>query len=183
MFFNNKELQKMGFASLGKNVKISIKASLYGVSRISIGNNVRIDDFCVLSAGENGIEIGNYVHISFFCSIIGPEKVILKDFSGLSSRVSIYSSSDDYSGNYLTNPTVDKSFTNMSHGPVTLNKHVIIGSTSVILPNVEIGEGSAVGALSLVAKSCGEFQIISGVPAKFIMFRSKKLLKLVNQLY
>ncbi|TSB44528.1 acyltransferase, partial [Alkalicoccobacillus porphyridii] len=46
------QLKEMGFKSVGENVKISDKASFYGCDNISIGNNVRIDDFCVFSAGE-----------------------------------------------------------------------------------------------------------------------------------
>ncbi|MBM3059473.1 dTDP-4-amino-4,6-dideoxy-D-glucose acetyltransferase VioB, partial [Escherichia coli] len=50
------QLKEMGFKSVGENVKISDKASFYGCDNISIGNNVRIDDFCVFSAGEGGID-------------------------------------------------------------------------------------------------------------------------------
>ncbi|HRY18198.1 MAG TPA: acyltransferase, partial [Candidatus Competibacteraceae bacterium] len=100
------ELQELGFFRIGKEVFISNKVSLYKCSKIQIGNNVRIDDFCVLSAGEGGIKIGDYIHIAPFCSIMGAGKIEMENFSGLSSKVSIYSSSDDYSGKFLTNPTV-----------------------------------------------------------------------------
>ena len=63
-FLTDAQLAAMGFASLGSNVLISDKASIYGANRIQIGNNVRIDDFCVLSAGDGGIYIGNYIHIA-----------------------------------------------------------------------------------------------------------------------
>ena len=49
------EIEQMGFAFVGNNVFISTKASFYGTSKIHIGNNVRIDDFCVISAGEGGV--------------------------------------------------------------------------------------------------------------------------------
>jgi len=62
-YYSKIELSQIGFKSLGDNVLISKKTSFYGISRICIGNNVRIDDFCVLSAGIGGIFIGNYVHI------------------------------------------------------------------------------------------------------------------------
>ncbi len=41
-YYSEDVLKQMGFSSLGKNVKISEKASLYGISRISIGSNVRL---------------------------------------------------------------------------------------------------------------------------------------------
>lgn len=105
---------------------ISDKASIYGASRIKIGSNVRIDDFCVLSAGEGGIDIGNYVHIAVFALLIGAGKITVSDFAGVSSRVSIYSSNDDYTGKFLTNPMVPAEYTNVTHADVTLAKHVII---------------------------------------------------------
>ncbi|HGF7196298.1 TPA: acyltransferase [Vibrio cholerae] len=174
-FLTEKQLNELGFAALGKNVLISDKASIYGAQRITIGNNVRIDDFSVLSAGEGGIEIGNYVHIAVFSLLIGAGKITISDFSGISSRVSIYSSSDDYSGQYMTNPMVPVEYTNVTHADVFLGKHVIIGSGSVVLPGASLGEGVAIGALSLVSKSCQEYTIYSGNPAKKLKERKKDL--------
>src|SRR5690606_26286560 len=148
------------------NVLISDKASIYNPEKISIGSHVRIDDFCVLSAGEGGIEIGNYVHIAVFSLLIGAGRITLDDFSGVSSRVSIYSSNDDYSGRALTNPTVAESFKNVKVASVSIGKHVIIGSGSIVLPGVTVGKGTAIGALSLVTKNCDEFKIYSGSPAR-----------------
>jgi galactoside O-acetyltransferase len=178
MFYTKEELNEIGFKSVGKNVLISNKCSIYNPKKIKIGNNVRIDDFCVISAGEGGIEIGNNVHIAVFCSIIGKSKITFSDFSGLSSRVSVYSSTDDYSGNYLTNPTVDEKFTNVISGEVVLGKHVIVGAGTVILPNVKIGDYSAVAGLSLVAKNVEEFKIVGGIPSKVIKEREKNLINL-----
>lgn len=182
-YYSPEELASLGLNKYGKNVFISDKVSLYRPEKITLGNNVRIDDYCVLSAGENGIHIGNNVHIAVFCSLMGQGEIIMSDFSGLSSRVSIYSSTDDYSGNYLTNPTVPSEFTNVISGPVILEKHVIIGSGSVILPNVTLHSGAAVGALTLVNKSCDEFSIYLGVPAKKIMKRKRGMIDLENNMY
>ncbi|MFM5654918.1 hypothetical protein ACET7J_02195 [Aeromonas veronii] len=181
-FLSDKQLKDIGFASLGNNVLISDKASIYGACRIKIGNNVRIDDFSVLSSGEGGIEIGDYVHIAVFALLIGAGKITISDFAGVSSRVSIYSSNDDYSGRYLTNPTVPAEYTNVTHANVTLGKHVIIGSGSVILPGITLHEGVAVGALSLVTKDCEAFGVYIGSPAKRIKSRKRDLLEVEVQL-
>jgi galactoside O-acetyltransferase len=177
-FLSIEQLQAYGFKSIGTNVKISDKTSIYGAKRISIGSNVRIDDFCILSAGDEGIEIGSNIHIAAYCSLIGRSLIKLHDFAGLSSRVALYSSSDDYSGNFLTNPTIPETFTNVKHGAVIIGKHVIIGVCSCVLPNVKIGDGSAVGAYSLVTKNIKPGIIVNGVPAKFLMNRSQKLFDL-----
>jgi dTDP-4-amino-4,6-dideoxy-D-glucose acyltransferase len=168
----------MGFAYVGNNVMLSDKSSYYNCKNIQIGNNVRVDDFCVLSAGEGGIKIGSHIHIAVYCSIIGNETVTLSDFSGLSSRVSIYSSSDDYSGVSMTNPTVSQEFTNIKHGCVKIGRHVIIGAGSIVLPGVTLEEGVAIGALSLVKKDCQSFGIYMGSPAKKIGDRKRDLLEL-----
>ncbi|EQD33256.1 galactoside O-acetyltransferase, partial [mine drainage metagenome] len=60
-FLDAAELKALGLDSYGKNVLISRKCSIYGASRIELGDNVRIDDFCVLSAGDGGIKIGSYI--------------------------------------------------------------------------------------------------------------------------
>jgi dTDP-4-amino-4,6-dideoxy-D-glucose acyltransferase len=178
MFLTQKQLDNVGFRRVGSNVLISDKVSIYGAGNIEIGDNVRIDDYCVLSAGRGGIRIDNNVHLAVFCSLIGQGPIILKDFSGLSSRVSIYSSTDDYSGNALTNPTVDSDFTNVQSGEVVLGRHVIVGAGAIVLPNVNISNHSAIAALSLVTKDVDEFKIVGGVPAKVIKERSNKLMQL-----
>jgi len=176
--YTTQELKSLGFASVGSNVLISRQASFYGTARISIGDNVRIDDFCVLSAGAGGITIGSHIHIAVYSSIIGAGSVTLNDFCNISSRVSIYSSNDDYSGEYMTNPMVDACYTNVSHAPVVIGKHVIVGSGSIVLPGVTLGDGCAVGALSLVTKSLDAWGVYVGQPAKYIKARSCDLLAL-----
>src|SRR5258706_310368 len=130
------------------------KTSIYGASRIALGSDVRIDDFCVLSAGAGGIRMGSYIHIAVYCSLIGRGAIEIGDFSNFSSRISIYSSNDDYSGAAMTNPMVPEEFTGVQHAPVTIGRHVIVGSGAVILPGAVLEEGVAVGAVRLVPRLC-----------------------------
>jgi galactoside O-acetyltransferase len=170
------QITEMSFGTIGSNVLLSNKASFYNCQNIHIGNNVRIDDFCVISAGEGGIYIGSFIHVAVFTSLIGAGRILLEDFANLSSRVAIYSSTDDFTGTAMTNPMVPAEFTSVSHAPVRIGRHVIIGSGSVVLPGVVLEEGASVGALSLVNTNCDPFGIYAGVPAKFIAQRSRKLL-------
>lgn len=174
-------IEALGFASVGKDAQISDKASFYGLNRIVLGDNVRIDDYCVLSAGRGCISIGHHVHIAVYSSLIGAGKITLSDFCNLSSRVSIYSSSDDYSGEKMTNPTVPSEYTGVIHADVHLGKHVIVGCGSVILPGVTLEEGVAVGALSLVNLDCEAFSIYVGNPARRTKERKRDLLELEQQ--
>ncbi|MBV8636209.1 MAG: acyltransferase [Burkholderiaceae bacterium] len=174
--YTREELQGLGLAGVGEDVRISRRASIYGASRIVIGDHVRIDDFCVLSAGEGGIEIGSYIHIAVYSSLIGAGRIAIHDFANISSRVSIYSSSDDYSGETMTNPMVPDEYKRVDHAPVVIGRHVIVGSGSIVLPGVTLHEGVAVGALSLVSRDVDPFTICAGVPAKPIKSRSRSLL-------
>lgn len=174
-------IDSLGFSTVGENVQISAKASFYGVGRIALGNNVRIDDFCVLSAGNGGISIGDHVHIAIYSSLMGAGRISLSDFCNISSRVAIYSSNDDYSGATMTNPTVPSEFTGVTHADVLLGKHVIVGCGSVILPGITLEEGVAVGALSLVNRDCQAFGVYAGNPARRIKERKRDFLDLERQ--
>lgn len=181
IFFSQIELKKMGFQDLGSNVQISNKASLYKVDQISIGDNSRIDDFCVLSGD---IRIGRNVHITTHCAITSTkDPVIISDFVGIAWGTKIFSSVDDFSGQALTNPTIPIEFRNVTHGEVVLEKHVIIGANSVVFPNVTISEGCAIGSMSLVNKSTEPWGIYVGIPVKRIKDRSKDLLKFETLFY
>lgn len=177
-WLTQEKIEQMKFLSVGKNVFLSDKASFYNCSKIELGNHVRIDDFCVLSAGEGGIAIGSYVHIAVYSSIIGKGRIIIDDFCNISSRVALYSSNDDYLGEYLTNPMVSTQYTNVESADVSFKKHVIIGSGSIILPGVTLGIGVVVGALSLVTESCESFGVYVGTPAKYVKKRKQNLLAL-----
>lgn len=171
-------IDRMGFAFVGEGVQISDRASFYGTSGISIGNSVRIDDFCVISAGSGGVSIGNHVHIAVGATLIGAGRITLCDFVCLSSRVSIYSSNDDYSGSAMTGPTLPSKYTNVHHADVFCGKHVIVGSGSIILPGAILEEGVAVGALSLVKGTCEAFGVYAGNPARKISERRRDLLRI-----
>ena len=178
-YLSQEELQNIGFASIGKEVYISDKVSIYNPAKISIGSYVRIDDFCLISAGEGGIEIGSYIHISCYACLIGREKITVHDFVAISIKASILSSTSDYSGETL--PTL-KEFENSDPNnivtsvislPVVLETHTGIGAHSVILPGVTIGKGTGVGANSVVYENLNEWGIYVGNPVRFIKKRSQ----------
>ena len=180
-FYTEQELKQLGFRHIGKNVLISSKTSIYGASNISIGNNVRIDDFCILSGK---ITIGNNIHIAASALLFaGDAGIEMQDFTCISSRSALYAISDDYSGETMSNPTVPDQFKNVASGKITLAKHVMIGTGSTILPGVTVSEGCSVGAMSLVKKTTEPWKIYVGIPAKPIADRSKKLLVLEQQFY
>lgn len=181
-FYTKDELLELGFLSVGENVKISKKSSFYNTERIEIGNHVRIDDFCAISACSDGfVKIGNRVHIGAYCFIEASAGVTFDDFSGLSARCTIYGSSDDYSGEYMTNPCVPMELRKCESKHVHLKRHVVVGTGATIMHGVTIGVGSAVGSMSLVTKDVPDGKIVFGIPAKVIKNRSSKLFELESK--
>jgi galactoside O-acetyltransferase len=175
MFLSKEDLQKIGFKYIGDNVLISDKCSIYSPHLIEIGNNVRIDDFVILSPSTS-LKIGNYIHIGCYTSIIGKGEIILEDFVGISGRVSLYSSSDDYTGLSMTNPMIPIEFKKVINGKIHIKKHSIIGTSSVLLPNITIGIGCSIYAQTLIKSDCEDFGVYSGNPSKLIGKRLKKFL-------
>ena len=168
------------FKSIGINCLISPKASFYGMERIEIGDNVRIDDFCILSAGDEGIKIGSNVHIACHTSLIGAARIEIGDYVGVGGHSAIYSSTDDFNGNFLIGPTIDKRFTNVISKPVTFKKYSVIGSHVIVMPGVTLNEGSAVGAMSLVKKDVEEYALWAGNPLQFVRLRKKGMREFVE---
>lgn len=176
-YLNSGDLRRLGIRSVGENVMVHERAILVDLDNIEIGSNVRIDAFCVLSAAGGHLRLGSYIHIASHADIYAGAGVTMDDFSGLSQGVRVYSITDDYSGESLTNPTVPKQFVRAKKGQVHLGRHTIIGSGSVILPGVTIGDGSSVGALSLVAKSLDPWGVYVGSPVKWLKARSQRLIE------
>ena len=178
-FYSEEELRTLGLKSYGSNVLISRKASIYSADKIEIGNNVRIDDFCILSGR---ITLGSYIHIAAAVLMYGGDAgIIVSDYSTISSRGAVYAVSDDYSGETMTNPMVPDKYRGCWEDAVYIGKHVIIGTGCTILPGVAVSEGTSVGAHSLINKRTEPWSIYYGAPAKKKSDRSRKLLTLCSQ--
>lgn len=173
-YYTKQELIDMGVGYVGENVKISRKVILHGIEHMKFDDNSRVDDLCILSGK---IELGKNVHIAVMCHIDGSrEGVYIEDFVGVSYNTIIFAASDDYSGRFMSNPTIPVEYKNVKHNKVIIKKHSLIGASSVIFPGVIIGEGNSIGAMSLVNKSTEPWGIYVGSPIKYIKKREKDLL-------
>jgi dTDP-4-amino-4,6-dideoxy-D-glucose acyltransferase len=165
------ELDGLGLKYLGKNVLISEYARIYNPADLSIGSNSRIDDFCLISAGEGGITLGRHVHISGYVSMVGQAPIVIEDFSGVSNKCAIFSSTDDYAAAGLIGPTFPIEFRTMIHREVRLRRFSTLGSNSVLLPGAILGEGTTVGTLSTVQKELQAWSLYVGSPPRRIRER------------
>lgn len=175
-FMTREELENLGLKSFGENVLISRNATIYGAANISIGSNVRIDDFCILSGK---VEIGNYVHIAAYSAMYGSSAGIkIEDFANISSRVCVYAVSDDFSGETMTSPMIPDEYKNILQAPTHIGRHAIVGTGSTLLPGSVLEEGAVMGAMTLVKGRVAPWNIVAGVPARKIKDRLRNLLAL-----
>jgi len=152
---------------IGKTVRIRYP------EEVSIGDNCIIDDFTYISTS---LVLKANIHISPNCSIIGGKNssVSFDEYSTTSPGVVLVAGSDDYVGG-IANPMAHmKVRGNHEIGHIRLGRHCIVGSNSVVLPNVVFGEGAAVGALSLVRRDLEPWTLSAGIPAKKIKNRNKE---------
>jgi acetyltransferase-like isoleucine patch superfamily enzyme len=103
-------------------------------------------------------KLGYKTDIGAFTYINALRGVMIEDFVQIGSHCSIYSIS-----------TVDD-----KEGEVVLRKNCRIGSHSVIMPGVTIGENSIIGAFSFVNHDISGGVVASGVPVKEIRKISEK---------
>jgi len=102
--------------------------------------------------------LGAYTDIGAFTYINAKNGITLEDYVQIGSHCSLYSVS-----------TIDN-----KEGPVVLKKRCRIGTHSVIMPGVTVGENSIIGAFSFVNKDIPPGVIAFGVPAKVIRDLSKE---------
>jgi len=175
-FLSENLMNEMGIKH-GKNVLISTKCSIYS-NDIVVGDNVRIDDFCILSGS---VHLGNNIHIGAYCALYGKYGIFMEDYTGLSPRCTIFSATDDFGGDFMISPMTPDKYTHVIGAPVYLRKFVQIGSGTVIMQGVELNEGCAIGAMSFVKKSIPAWEIWAGNPLWFIKERRRGMIELEKQ--
>ncbi|HGN9438952.1 acyltransferase [Proteus mirabilis] len=179
-YLTENEIKKIGFKSFGTNLKISSFARFYNPQKISLSNNIRIDDFCIVSGK---VTIGNNVQLAVYSYVTGCNTgLVMEDFTTLAYGVKVFTDSDDYSGNSLTNPTIPDIYKpGKISKPILIKKHSIVGANSLIFPGVTLEEGTAIGANSMVISSTEPWTIYVGSPAKKLKNREKHILLLEKE--
>ena len=178
-YYDREELFKLGFNSIGENVKVSRHSKIYNAEKIDLGSNSRIDDFCIISGD---VTVGRYCHITPMCLVAGGTSgVVLEDFATLAYGTKVFAQSDDYSGRSMVNSLIPRKFKDEHFARVEIQKHSIVGANSTIMPGVTLAEGTAVGSMSLVLSSTSSWGIYAGCPARRIKDRRKDLLELERE--
>jgi acetyltransferase-like isoleucine patch superfamily enzyme len=172
LFFDGKDLKHCG-----KNVIIGKTVRIRKPHLVSIGDNVIIDDFTYIPCE---LEIGNYTHIGANTTFIGgPGKVKIGSFVNIGPGCQIATGSNDYRGGGLVGPAIPEGFSGEAIiAPVIIGDHVLLGCQTVILPGVELPEGVAAGAMTLLKpKAYKEWTLYAGNPVKELGGRDGTLMK------
>ncbi len=131
------------------NIKVFKPSIIIGIENITFGKNILIDSFTQIYAKEKGqVKIGNYVHFGAYSSIMGGGTLTINDYVAVSQGCRIVTATDDFKNGGFGTPCMpnNEKYRNVTHGNITIGKFAIIGTNSVILPNVTIEEGVTVGA-------------------------------------
>lgn len=171
---------------------IRFPIDIRGKRYMQVGKNFTTGRYCRLEveninkikANQNRLIIGKNVQLNDFCHITASEKVVIEDYVLIASKVYI---SDLSHGSYgfrdqHSNPNLPPIKRKNISSPVRIGKKVWLGDGVCVLPGVTIGEGSIIGANSVVTKSIPPFTIAAGIPAKPIKvfcFKTEKWIKII----
>jgi galactoside O-acetyltransferase len=161
------------FRACGEDVSIYPRAHIVSPEAISIGDSVVVDDFVFLVGGVE-TTIGSFVHLASFSSYLGRGRLKIGDFVSVSSGARLYTGIDDFLGGSLVGPAVPEPYRRPTRSFLRVGRHALIGANAVVFPGVTIGEGCAIGALSLVKEDCEPWTIYGGVPARALKARPRE---------
>ena len=151
-YLNQKELKKIKFRKIGKNCKISNFVSFIGSKNISLGDNVRIDDFTIINGIDGFVKINKNSNIGSLCYFLGSAGIAIGSDCRISQGVKIYSKTDEYK----------KIKNKQTFKKINISDNVIIGSSSVILPGAKIEKNCRIGALTIVKKKINKNTLFFG---------------------
>ena len=173
--FRSSRKKLKGCRSLGNDICIKSPITTHGLNHVSIGNSFKCGERLKIRAFSEWehqkfnpeIIIGNNVNIESDCHISAVNNVIIEDNVLIASFVYI---SDHSHGNIskeeLSTPPLKRPL--VSKDPVRICKNAWLGEKVTVLPGVTIGEGSIIGANSVVTKNIPPYSVACGSPAKVI---------------
>lgn len=169
------------FKGFGMNTLIGSSPEIFFGENVEIGSNVVIGKRLRIETIPNYLDdiflpritIGDNVGINDDCHISAIDHVVIGDNVLIASKVFI---SDNLHGTTSNNdlsipPTKRKLY---SKGGIIIESNVWIGEGVAILSGVIIGEGAIIGSNSVVTKNVPPFSVVAGVPAREIIKNSPK---------
>jgi acetyltransferase-like isoleucine patch superfamily enzyme len=153
------------FKKIGKNVIFERGVLVFHPENISLGDDIYIGHNTILKGYfKNIMEIGSGTWIGQNCFFHSAGGLTIGENVGIGPYVKILSSSH-----------IPQIGTPILHCPLEFKEVVVesgsdLGTGAILLPGVRIGEGSIVGAGSVVTKDVPKFAVVAGVPARLIRY-------------
>jgi len=158
------------FKRIGENVIFERGVIVFHPQNISIGENVYVGHNTILKGYyKNEMIVGDHTWIGQSCFFHSAGGIKIGKAVGFGPMVSILTSL--HKENDLSNPVL---FNNLEFKEVSIEDGCDIGMGSIILPGVKIGEGSIIGAGSVVTKDVSPYSVVAGVPARILRERKIK---------
>lgn len=169
--------------SCGDDVFISASVEIRRPHLVRVGSHVAIDSGLYLTTAAS---IGDYTHLSPYSTIIGGAQstLVVEDFVTIAAGCRLICGSDKFMGDGFTSVTAPEEFRDsVDFGTIRCARFAGIGTNVVVMPNVTIGEGSVIGACSLVTKDTEPWTVYVGVPARPVKVRPReKMLEYARRL-
>jgi len=135
-------------------------------SEIRLEDDVYIGRYCMLRAGVGSIHIGPKVTIGSFCFLRGSGGLKIGENSMLSQGVQIITAN-----HVFRDRSMPIKFQGTRYGKVNIGEDVWVGTSTIILADVSIGNGSVIGAGSIVTKDIPKYSLALGAPARVMSKR------------
>jgi acetyltransferase-like isoleucine patch superfamily enzyme len=180
------------FKRMGRGVILGKGITLRHPARITLGDQVAIDDYVLLDAGglgESSVHLGDQVIVSRNCVIqgksgpltigartdIGCNTVITTPAAGIEIGRAVliagncYIGGSRYIADRLDLPLIDQGI--YSKGPVIIEDGCWLGAGVTVLDGVRIGKGAIVGAGAVVTRDLPDYAVATGIPARVVQIR------------
>lgn len=172
MYYTVNELKSMGVNLKSTiNIHISKSVNIYNPENLTINNDIRIDDYTIISC-KGKLEIGEFVKISSHCLISSEKNIMIDKCCNISSGVKMYGGVNSNDDNFA-NPLINNKYNNIFIGDIIIKNYSNIGANSVIYPDVTLNEGSTIQPLSMVNINTEPWKVYGGNPIKII--KNKKV--------
>jgi len=155
------------FKALGNNVIFEKGVLVFHPKSISIGDNVYVGHNTILKGYyKNEMVIGDHTWIGQNCFFHSAGGIKVGKAVGIGPLVQILTSA--HKDGDLSKPVL---FHDLEFKEIIIENGSDIGTGSIILPGVKVGEGSIVGAGSVVTKDVSPYCVVAGAPARLIRKR------------
>ena len=152
-------LYRRAFRDWGRGSVMVAPLKVRGTDRISVGSECALYGGIWLEAeGDGSVEIGDGVYCGHGVHIHGVDRVVVGARTMLADGVFVGAGGHD--------PAERMAVTN--GGPIMIGRDVFVGQYAIVLGGVTIGDGSVVGAGSVVTKDVPAGAVVAGVPAKIL---------------